>query len=158
MLNKHIRQIFVIFLGRVGDGDGDGDDRQITDDGEDSGDSEAKTAWWQCGSASVLNLYGSISISYDIHPWMCLDSWLVCMYGGNQVLVWCVGIASTHQPQPYIIALTVRDRSGFLFRLDYIRYIEVVLNIQGVYDETSLASSLVSLDSTGTSHRRYPLS
>lgn len=41
--------IFVIFLGRVGDGDGDGDDRRITDDGEDSGDSEdGLVTVWKC--------------------------------------------------------------------------------------------------------------
>ena len=55
---------------------------------------------------------------------MCLDSWLVCMYGGDRVLVRCGLVTYTS------LALAVRGRSGFLFPLDYMRYVEVVLNIQ----------------------------
>ena len=41
---------------------------------------------------------------------MCPDAYLVCMYGGDRVLVRCslVGIAPTHN--------AVSGRSGFLFR------------------------------------------
>ena len=59
---------------------------------------------------------------------MCLDSWMVCMYGGNHVLV----------RTPASIALESHGHSGLSYfiwtivsHLGYIRYVEVVLNIKG---------------------------
>ena len=69
---------------------------------------------------------------------------MVCMYGGDCVLVRCslVGITSTHTS----LTLAVHGRSGFLFSLDHIKYVEVVLNIQVFFDETSPTSRLLFIN------------
>ena len=64
------------------------------------------------------------------------------MYDDDRVLLVRrshVGIASNHTS----LALTVHGPSGFLSRFDYIRDVEVVLNILVFFDETSPTSGLV---------------